>query len=256
MINKIRNCIVVALLFMFLIPLASAQLTPNIWKKYIGEPAPIGTPDLIDHSYAGYKNGTEGIPEDFDYPVYNVTDYGAIPNDDKSDTTAIRAALDAAAAGSCIVFFPPGQYDVLLADDIKEPFVIVGHHTIVRGSGAQGAGNGGTTIKAHDAIASNSPFLFGTVNAEFDWGSKTNVKGAYPSGAKSFEVYNATNLMNRKYIAIRGFGLRGEDFEKYSSRPISEFPESYTRIREGITLREYHEIDRRSNVDRPSTRKR
>ncbi len=244
MINKIKNCTVAVLLFLFLIPLASAQLTPNIWKKFIGEPVPAGTPDLIDHSYAGYKNGTEGIPEDFDYPIYNVTDYGAVPDDNKSDTAAIRATLDAASAGSCIVFFPPGQYDVLLDDDIKEPFVIAGHHTIVRGSGAQGADNGGTTIKAYSTIESNSPFLFGTINAEFDWGSKTNVKGAYPSGTKSFEVYNATNLINRKYIAIRGFGLRGEDFEKYSSQPTSDFPESYTRIREGITLREYHEIDR------------
>ena len=231
-------------LFFLGLPLSSAQLTPNIWKKYIGEPAPMGTPNLIDYSYAGYKNGTEGIPEDFDYPIYNATEYGAIPDDNKSDTAAIRAVLDAASAGGCIVFFPPGQYDVLLDDDVKEPFVIEGHHTIVRGSGAQGAGDGGTTIKAHNAIASNSPFLFGTINAEFDWGSKTHVKGAYPSGAKFFEVYDATSLINRKYIAIRGFGLRGEDYEKYSSRPISEFPESYTRIREGITLREYHEIDK------------
>ena len=244
MSKKIRNWTVAALLSLFMLPLASAQLTPNIYKKFIGEPVPVGTPDLIDFSYAGYKNGEEGIPEDFDYPIYNVTDYGAIPDDNKSDTAAIRAALDAASSGSCIVFFPPGQYDVLLDDDIKEPFAIVGHHTIVRGSGAQGAGNGGTTIKAHNTIASNSPFLFQTISAEFDWGSKTNVRGSYPSGAKSFEVYNATSLINRKYIAIRGFGLRGADYEKYSSRPMSEFPESYTRIREGITLREYHEIDR------------
>lgn len=123
-------------LFFIVLPLASAQLTPNIWKKFIGEPTPPGTPNLIDHSYAGYNNGEEGIPEDFDYPIYNVTDYGAVPDDNESDTAAIRAALDAASAGSCIVFFPPGQYDVLLDDDIKEPFVIIGHHEIVRGSGA------------------------------------------------------------------------------------------------------------------------
>ncbi len=29
--------------------------TPNIWRKFIGEQVPDGTPDLIDHSYAGYK---------------------------------------------------------------------------------------------------------------------------------------------------------------------------------------------------------
>ena len=73
MINKMRNWTAAAslFLFLFLLPLASAQITPNIWKKFIGEPVPAGTPDLIDFSYAGYKNGTEGIPEDFGYTVYN-----------------------------------------------------------------------------------------------------------------------------------------------------------------------------------------
>ena len=71
MINKMRNWAAAASLFLFLLPLASAQITPNIWKKFIGEPVPAWMPDLIDFSYAGYKNGTEGIPEDFGYTAYN-----------------------------------------------------------------------------------------------------------------------------------------------------------------------------------------
>jgi hypothetical protein len=184
MINTIRNWTASVSLFLFLMPLASAQLTPNIWKKFIGEPVPTGTPDLIDYSYAGYKNGEEGIPEDFGYKVHNVTDYGSIPNDGKSDSAGIRAALSAASSGRSIVFFPPGQYDVLLDDDVKEPFIVRGHHVIIRGSGAQGTGSGGTTLKMHNELVEGSEFLFATPGAYFDWDTKTNVNGSFPNSIK------------------------------------------------------------------------
>ena len=244
MTNKIKNWTATAALFLFLLPLASAQFTPNIWKKFIGEPVPAGTPDLIDYSYAGYKNGEEGIPEDFGYKVHNVTDYGSIPNDGKSDSAGIRAALRAASSGRSIVFFPPGQYDVLLNDDVKEPFIVRGHHVVIRGSGAQGAGSGGTTLKMHNELVEGSEFLFATPGAYFDWDTKTNVNGSFPSGAKYFDVRDATRLRGHKFIVIRGFNLSGEDYDKYSSRPLTDLPASYTRIQSGITLREYHEIDR------------
>jgi len=243
-LNKIRNWTTAAALFLFLLPLASAQLTPNIWKKFIGEPAPMGTPDLIDYSYAGYKNGEEGIPEDFTYTAYNVTDYGATPDDGKSDTTAIRNALGAAAVGRSIVFFPPGQYDVLLDDDVREPFIVSGHHVIVRGSGAQGAGNGGTTIKMHNKFVEGDDKLFRTPPVDNGWSNRPHVIGSFPSGMKYFDVNNATPLIGRQFITIRGDNLFGEDYDKLSSRPLTDLPDSYTRVREGLKVREHHEIDR------------
>ena len=77
----------------------------------------LGIPDLIDYSYAGYKNGEEGIPDDFSLPsLHDVTDYGATPDDNASDTAGIAAALNAANANSQggIVFFAAGQYDIFL----------------------------------------------------------------------------------------------------------------------------------------------
>ena len=241
-----RNWTAAALLFLFLLPLASAQLTPNIWKKFIGEPVPVGTPDLIDYSYAGYKNGEEAIPEDFGYTVYNVTDYGATPNDGRSDSAGIRAALSAAASGRSIVFFPPGQYDVLLDGDVKEPFIVRGHHVILRGSGAQGAGRGGTTIKMHNHLTdpNRNQFLFVPQGIDGGWDGAPRVKGSFPSGIKYFDVNKTTPLIGRKYIAIRASNLLGEDFDKYSSRPLKNISEFYTGIHKGVNIREYHEIDR------------
>ena len=244
MINKMRNWTAAASLFLFLLPLASAQLTPNIWKKFIGEPVPAGTPDLIDFSYAGYKNGTEGIPEDFGYTVYNVTDYGATPDDGRSDSAGIRAALSAASSGWSIVFFPPGQYDVLLDGDVKDPFVIRGHHVIIRGSGAQGAGRGGTTIKMHNELPNGNERLFITQDVDNGWSNRPRVSGSFPSGMKYFDVNNATPLTGCQFITIREDRLLGEDYDKISSRPLTDMPDSYIRVKEGLKVREHHEIDR------------
>ncbi len=244
MINKTRTWRATAFLFLFLSPLASAQLTPNIWKKFISEPVPGGTPDLIDYSYAGYKNGEEGIPEDFAYTVYDVTDHGAVPDDGESDTVAIRKVLDAAAIGHSIVFFPPGQYDVLLDGEKKESFIVKGHHVIVRGSGAQGAGSGGTTIKMHNELAEGHERLFITPPVDNGWSNRPRVTGSFPSGMKYFDVHNATPLIGHQFITIRGDNLLGEDYDKLSSRPLTDLPDSYTRVREGLKVREHHEIDR------------
>ena len=244
MINKMRNWAAAAALFLFLLPLASAQITPNIWKKFIGEPAPAWMPDLIDFSYAGYKNGTEGIPEDFGYTAYNVTHYGATPDDGRSDSVGIRAALSAASSGRSIVFFPLGQYDVLLDGDVKDPFVIRGHHVIIRGSGAQGAGRGGTTIKMHNELPNGNERLFITQGVDDGWSNRPRVSGSFPSGMKYFDVNNATPLTGCQFITIRGDRLLGEDYDKISSRPLTDMPDSYIRVKEGLKVREHHEIDR------------
>ena len=185
--KKIRNWTAALSLFLFLLPHASAQLTPNIWKKFIGEPVPVGTPDLIDYSYAGYKNGEEAIPDTFVLPVFNVTNYGAVPNDEKSDTDGIKAAISAASSSGGIVFFPPGLYDVLLDSEPAEQIVVSGDNVIVRGSGAEGATNGGTTIKMHNVLTS-SLRLFKTRWRSNGRGSATRVKGSFPKGTQHFDV--------------------------------------------------------------------
>lgn len=80
---------------------------------------------LPDFSYAGYRNGSP-LPEKVkigQQTVFNVTDYGAIPNDGKDDIDAIQKAVDACcASGGGIVKFPPGQFD----------FDVITQHRFVR----------------------------------------------------------------------------------------------------------------------------
>ena len=50
---------------------------------------------LLDFSYAGYKHGEETPPDvsTLGYTVYNVKDYGAIPDDNISDRAALLAII-------------------------------------------------------------------------------------------------------------------------------------------------------------------
>ena len=91
---------------------------------------------LLDFSYAGYAHG-ETAPADVEtlgWKVYNVTDYGAIPNDGKSDREAFIACLqDATKKGytlsnyrvtfgdnpsaQAIIYFPEGDFIIHTAED-------------------------------------------------------------------------------------------------------------------------------------------
>lgn len=74
--------------------------------------------------------------------VYNVRDFGAIPNDNQDDWAAIQAAIDAASAGSGpfgAVYVPKGIYNV------GKPL------HVTRGIKFFGAGRGETTITGYSA---------------------------------------------------------------------------------------------------------
>ena len=241
-----RNWTAAASLFLFLLPLASAQLTPNIWKKYIGEPVPAGTPDLIDYSYAGYKNGEEAIPDDFALPVFNVTDYGATPDDGESDTQAIRDTIDAAKGGG-IVFFPPGQYDVLTSTDRNFNRIIIPRSNIIlRGSGAEGAIKGGTTIKMHNDVLHDrwEVTLFRTQGLSVGSSSSTFIEGSFPKGTKYFDVEDVSDLNNPKFITIVANGLFGDDWDQHSSVSEDDMPGRFRIKDSGVSIKETHEVDR------------
>ena len=242
MINKMRTWTVAALLFLFLLPLAPAQITPNIWKHFIGEPVVMVIPALIDYSYAGYKNG-EAIPATFTQPFFNVNDYGATPNDNASDTTAIKNAISAANANGQggIVFFAAGQYDIFLDGETAAPFTISRDNVIIRGSGAEGATNGGTTLKMHNNL---NDWLFRTRWRSNGQSSSTTVKGTFPRGTQHFDVENVSTLSNRRFIEIRASGILGHEWSLHSYRLRADMPTSYTNIRNGISIYEIHEIDR------------
>ena len=219
--------------------------TPDIWKKFKGETVPDtdNVPDIVDWSYAGYKNGSESIPntDELGVRTYDVTTYAAFPDDGRSDVDGIKRALRAAKYGG-IVYFPPGQYDVFLEGDSRRQFIVEGHNVVIKGSGAEGAARGGTTIKMHDKIDGRN-HLFTTKWRGSGKSSATTVQGTFPKGTKHFDVADASSFSNKKFLVITAGNLLGEDWNEHSSRPLSSMISGYTNIRNGIDIFEIHEID-------------
>lgn len=114
---------------------------------------------LPDFSYAGYAYGEREIPN-VNGPIFNVIDYGAVPNDTKDDTKAIQATVDAAGkAGGGVVLFPAGRFDV---NSDKEALGIIRINysdIVMRGTGS---GEDGTVLHSHSPTTQaeeNSPWL-------------------------------------------------------------------------------------------------
>ncbi|MEO5649875.1 MAG: DUF4955 domain-containing protein [Ginsengibacter sp.] len=116
---------------------------------------------LPDFSYAGYHNGEKKIPKIQDYKIFDVTQYGALPNDTISDKAAIQMAINAANKnGSGIVFFPEGRF--LINEDADGPTSIVSNtgKIIFRGSGS---GPGGTELYMKNPLPPKNPDQMWTV---------------------------------------------------------------------------------------------
>ena len=115
-------------------------------------------PILPDFSYAGYRGFNEPVP-DVMHPIFDVTTYGAIPDDDLSDQAAIKKAIAAAEVnGNGIVFFPPGEFLVNTDADTNAagkytPIRIRKSNIVLRGSGSRA---GGTVIRQVNSMALNA----------------------------------------------------------------------------------------------------
>lgn len=102
-----------------------AQDTPA-WQKFINK---ADDNVLLDFSYAGYNHGlslpadgdVETLAKQLGYKIYNVCDYGAVPDDGKSDRDAmlkvIKAIGNSNPNANAIIYFPEGEFILHSIDD-------------------------------------------------------------------------------------------------------------------------------------------
>ncbi|MFB9058244.1 DUF4955 domain-containing protein [Mariniflexile ostreae] len=218
-----------------------------IWKKYIGEIQNPEVPLLLDYSYAGYKLGKEGVPNKHKgLKVFNVLDFGAIPNDTISDQEAIQSAIHAAEKNKGgVVFFPKGEFLVNVSPQKTNPIEIKESNIVLKGSGL---GETGTTITMKDHMLQRTPneaewkvsymFTFFSKKGERE---QTKITKNTNEGAFSIEVADATIFKNAKFIQLEmpyNVGAVSESLEGRTPRP------HWDKIQnKGVTFIENHEID-------------
>lgn len=230
------------------IPEESRARESMIWKNYTGETDDPKIPKLFDYSYAGYKRGEHGIPETFeDHAVFNVMDYGAIPNDTLSDQEAIQAAINAAELHQGgIVFFPPGEYLVNVSPIKSNPITITSSNIILKGNGW---GIHGTTINMKDHMLQSYPdqeewkvnYMFKFYPVEKFSEDAALIISSAKAGDDVIEVAKIDPFKDAKFIQLTmpynleaaKTALKGKE-----ARPHWE------KVNEkGVTFIEFHEID-------------
>ena len=118
----------------------SAHSEESLFEAYLRSLSQGEKSVLPDYSHAGYHRSEKPIPETSrtSHRFFDVTDFGAIPDDGKSDRDATVNALVAAHQynGPAVVFFPEGNFRLFEDSDFgKPPLEIRRSGIVIKGSG-------------------------------------------------------------------------------------------------------------------------
>lgn len=220
--------------------------TSKLWTEFVECLKTGKESTLLDFSYAGYEFGEKSIP-DVNYQIYNVCSpqYGAIPNDGKSDREAFEKAIaDAVKNGKGIIYFPKGRYDLRPADAPNQPIIIDGDNIILKGDGS---GEGGTELfmeypnQPLDNTLWNTPELISFRFTRSSDKQLTEITGDAVRGSHSVTVNSTSGLFIGKRVFLKLVNndpeLIAEELSPYDAE--SDWTEL---LNSGVQVTEYHQI--------------
>lgn len=231
---------------------------------------------LIDYSYAGYAHGEVAPPDvmTLGWKVYDVTDYGAIPNDGKSDREAflecvkaatgknyvvmgnnVQITFDSNASSKAIVYFPEGDFILHTKDDDHVVDGKTYSRSILIRSGdivIKGAGRDKTRIIMADPMQPSnedlysSPAMIGLQHYTGP-GKSTNVDVTEdaPKGTFSVTVSDASAIKVGDFVFLELVNNATEvvaaDLSPYA--PLSTMTDI---INEGVMVTDIHKVKSKS----------
>ena len=219
---------------------------------------PLPTVDTVTRTVSNWyeRDGTSPI----NVPWYDVTDYGAVPDDENSDQDAIQQAIhDAEYSGGGVIYFPAGEYLILTDSDKTDqldpsnplnhnaPGWLNEYNQLTVNSGriifkGDGSGKGGTVIRQvnnlrwekRDNMASVPwAITFTPFNPPED-NTITTLKGEAYRDSRLIVVDNASSISPGQWIGVK----------LASPEATSDFlsPEGtksdWTRIKDKVSLEE------------------
>ncbi len=200
--------------------------------------------ELPDFSYAGYHHGEQSIPHT-NHKIFNVTEYGAVPNDFHSDKTAIIKTIEAVRKnGSGIVFFPKGRFLVNSDEDQPTPILVKAKHIVFRGSGQ---GENGTEIFMKNYLPTKTPEKKWTAPFMFQFigdGKEKYLAEVITNairGSRILEVSNPSCIQSGDWVALR---LRNNSADLIKKELCGcQMNDKWTSIIDkGIYVNEYHQV--------------
>lgn len=119
------------------------QISTNmswLWSQFVSARNAGGEATLTDFSYAGYHRCEIPVPEvtESSHTFFDVTDYGAIPDDGNSDRDAALSTFAAAHShpGPAVIYFPEGRFLLDELSDLgKAPLEVKRSNMVIKGAG-------------------------------------------------------------------------------------------------------------------------
>lgn len=220
---------------------------------------------LLDFSYAGYMRA-ETAPCDvysIGYEIYDVTKYGAVPGDGKSDREAFLAALDAALGSNkttdgngwltyphkekanAIIYFPAGEFILHDASDDadgKSQSIVIRSGNFV----IKGAGRDLTTLVMCDPMQpKNASTLYSSpemiqIKHNSGLSSLTTISGKAEKGAFSVDVASTAGISEGAWICLYVKNSNA-DFVAQEVAPYKADP-SWDIVKTGVEVIDYHQV--------------
>ncbi|MCI6129992.1 DUF4955 domain-containing protein [Prevotella sp.] len=241
-----------------------AQTTTPAWQKFVNN---ADDNVLLDFSYAGYHHGTEQPVDERDvnvlakklgYTVYNVFEYGAIPNDGLSDRKALEDIIDKIGRGklnaNAIIYFPEGEYILHSKDDnttnaetgkvTSNTLNLVMGHVIIKG-----AGRDKTFLTMEDPMLPTDPKIMYSspkmISIRHN-GGKDNlqlakVTGSAKKGDMSIEVDDASQLKRGDWVKLILLNNDKKVIEE-ELKPYKVQNSMTTLINKGVHVVDRHQI--------------
>lgn len=230
----------------------------SAWTQYEKARKNNTRPSLADYSYVGYECGDKPLPQ-IKGPVFKVTDYGANPDDGKSDKAAIIKAIAAAASkGGGVIFFPKGRFCINAPGDDQKQLININHSNIVlRGSGSK---IGGTELFMEQHLLPRNPDEMWTTPfiVNFDATNFAIPSDEFPNNGKRYQrltsivrhskaesmsviVKSAKNIKVGDWVAIKRKDTSPAAIEK-ALAPYTLDPEWTDISKDGVQVLEHHQV--------------
>ena len=210
---------------------------------------------LLDYSYAGYDHGESAPADGFDlgYKVYNVVDYGAVPDDGQSDRAAVLKAWQAIIGegqvhkpeARAVLYFPEGEFILhTAADDVdgkSQSLQLRGGYFVIKG-----AGRDKTTLVMQDPNQPASEALYSSpVMLELKHNSGLSevakITSDAPKGSFSVEVSSASGVAPGDWVCLSVVN-NDPAFVAQELAPYSVEATMTNIIETGVQVYDYHQV--------------
>jgi len=216
----------------------------RLWLEFVEAQKTGKETTLLDFSYAGYHHSEVEAPN-VRHTIFNVCDFGASPNNGKSDRKAVEAAIAAAEKnGSGIIYFPKGRYDLHAEEDPDNAIIIRSSNIVLRGDGMD---KGGTEIFMEFPNPATDPKKMWTSPDLILFSAKgakpklTNVVKNASRGSFSIQVADASMLKVGDWICLE---LINNDPKLVAKElaPYKVDPKWTDLTVKGVQVNDYHYI--------------